>query len=68
MLVGSIGAAVAYQSGAPPRWSRASTTPTSCSRASGGYLFFGEAPDTLTATGMAMILVGGVIAVTRGRA
>ncbi len=66
MLIGSVAAAVAYQSGPAPLvasfdyaylvfvgiW---------------GYAFFAEVPDGLGAMGMAMILAGGLLAVTRGR-
>ena len=66
MLVGSIGAAVAYQSGPAPV---VATFDYAYLVFAGlwGALLFAEVPDPLTLLGMSMIAVGGVLAVRGGR-
>ena len=62
MLVGSVGAAVAYQSGPAPV---VATFDYAYLVFAGlwGALLFAEVPDPPTAVGMAMIAVGGALAV-----
>ena len=63
MLVGSVAAAIAYQSGPAPV---VATFDYMYLVFAGlwGFLFFHEVPGWLDMTGIAMILIGGVIAVT----
>lgn len=64
MLVGSIGAAVAYQSGPAPIVATFDYTYLVFAGL-WGFLLFSEVPDTMTAVGMLMIVAGGVLAITR---
>ena len=67
MLVGSVGAAVAYQSGPAPLVASFDYAYLAFA-VLWGHAFFGEAPDALAVAGMLMILAAGVLAVTRERA
>ena len=64
MLVGSVGAAFAYQTGPAPL---VASFDYAYLVFAGlwGYAFFGEVPDAFAATGMFMILAAGVLAVLR---
>jgi len=62
MLVGSVFAAIAYQTGASSTVSAFDYSYLAFS-AVWGLLFFAETPDMLTVTGMAMIATAGIIAV-----
>ena len=61
MLLGSVGAALAYQSGPAPL---VASVDYAYLVFAGlwGYAFFGEVPDALAMTGMSMILAAGVLA------
>jgi len=64
MIIGSVGAAIAYQAGPS---STVSTFDFSylAFAALWGLLFFGEVPDAITAAGIILIASGGIIAVRR---
>ena len=66
MLIGSVGAALAYQSGPAPL---VASFDYAYLVFAGlwGYAFFDEVPDALAMTGMLMILLAGVLAVTAAR-
>lgn len=64
ILIGSVGAAVAYQAG--PSSIVATVDFSYLAFATvWGLVFFAEVPDAITLTGMAMIVVAGVVAVRR---
>ena len=63
-IIGSVGAAIAYQSGSPAKVAIFDFTYVGFA-ALWGILFFAEVLDLVTLTGMALIIVAGVLAMRR---
>lgn len=64
VIIGSVGAAIAYQAGPPAIVATFDFTYVAFA-AAWGLLFFGEVPGTIKLAGMAMVVAAGILAIRR---